>query len=356
MMNRKVQVVGVISVVLASAACGSGIAGPDVQAIKYGNSIATYPGAGGVLISNTEYIDHNREEHDLKTICVAPPPQAALVAQRKFTGTAKVDVPETVGAEASASAESQASATTLYELHDASLLLQHALYRLCEATANRQIGRHNLPWEQFAFARVVRLQEAAATTSREISAIRLMKEESAAQAAAAKAAYTKCTAAASQAPPQKAAPTPPAPDCSALEAAKADAERAETRANARLAVQQDVLENLQRSTSDIMAQAKSLSANAPDAGPNEYLFALDQVLAASLAMADRDVRREEARAERAKAEAAKAETELRASKTQAKLEALQRQIDDLNALALGKLVGGAPATSSADAGGRDGGR
>jgi len=121
-------------------------------------------------------------------------------------------------------------------------------------------------------------------------------------------------------------------------------------------VQQHVLDNLQRSTSDIMAQAKSLSASAPDAGSNEYLFAQDEVLAASLAMADRDVRREEARAERAKAEAAKAEMELRASKTQAKLESLQKQIDDLNPLALGKLVGGASPTSSADAGGRDGGR
>ena len=120
-----------------------------VKSISDVNSIAHYPGSGGVVISNNK---HNKD----KIVCVAPPAQSAeqealkSLLGLKASGTAGTN---TGAGESKAGGEVDFNRTTeavitvakLYEQTERSLLLQYSLYRLCEAHLNGMFSIYKNP-------------------------------------------------------------------------------------------------------------------------------------------------------------------------------------------------------------------
>lgn len=101
-----------------------------VQPVKDGNSVAHYPGHGGLIISNV------RVKGTDKVICVAPPAQGALLQHTETKKRGKVGVTDYVEIQSEFDHSTIDSLARLYEQNERTLFLQYSLYRLCEAYMN----------------------------------------------------------------------------------------------------------------------------------------------------------------------------------------------------------------------------
>lgn len=105
--------------------------------IKYADSVTPYPGDGGAVISNLRYA----KADEVKTICVAPPPQAGANVNTVVKHKGKVNVLEYVEVESDNSVEYARTLMKLHENNERTLFLQFSLYRLCEAYMNGMLDR-----------------------------------------------------------------------------------------------------------------------------------------------------------------------------------------------------------------------
>lgn len=102
----------------------------DTRAIRYPNSISKYAATDGAVLSNT------RDVSSTKIICVLPPPAAAMNTTFKLEPSANWQPPQGSKVDLKVAIESSRTLAKVYELNERTLLLQFALYRLCEAYAN----------------------------------------------------------------------------------------------------------------------------------------------------------------------------------------------------------------------------
>ncbi|WP_426747637.1 hypothetical protein VZQ01_09655 [Myxococcus faecalis] len=150
-----------VTALISSWGCATpsgGTQGISIREIKSENSVAHYPGEGGVVISSSREAKGNY----LKSICVAPPAQAAQAAAFKAIAEiaagadSNVATPAGVGVEAAASLsatrgyEATTSISQLFAQNERTLLLQYSLYRLCEAYMNGMFDPYASPISDLA--------------------------------------------------------------------------------------------------------------------------------------------------------------------------------------------------------------
>lgn len=150
------------------------------EQIRYENSVKAYPGDGGAVISNARYEPRDKEadkdlyrwekrwlrrhqpRDSIKTICVAPPPQAAPNVTFSLKHKGKVNVFDYVEVESENSLETARTLAKLYEQNERTLFLQFSLYRLCEAYMNGMLDEQTYAevLEQRALAAIEEQQSA----------------------------------------------------------------------------------------------------------------------------------------------------------------------------------------------------
>lgn len=131
----------------------------SVQPVDKVNSIAHYPGDGGVIISSSIV--------EGKGICVAPPSQSAVTVtfsgDRKKKTSVKLSEID-VSMEQALAVSLAETLSKLYEQNEQTLFLQHSLYRLCEAYTNG-LFKHQLYSEWLETERIEATAEANRLTA-----------------------------------------------------------------------------------------------------------------------------------------------------------------------------------------------
>lgn len=109
---------------------------PAIRKIRNnGNSVTYYTAEGGVVIKGGV-----RNAHSM---CVMPPAQGVRQRTGKGEGKAVIKAPNATTVEVSGSGGSSHETMKLYDQTDASLFMQHGLYRICEMALNGGFDR----WE-----------------------------------------------------------------------------------------------------------------------------------------------------------------------------------------------------------------
>ncbi|MCR9165497.1 MAG: hypothetical protein ACE37F_00595 [Nannocystaceae bacterium] len=113
-----------VVLVLPSLACS-----PVLRKVRNdGNSVTYYTAEGGVVIKGGVKSRHS--------MCVMPPAQGVRMRTGKGDGKIVVKAPKATTVEVGGSGSSDHKVEKLYEQSDASLFMQHSLYRICEMALN----------------------------------------------------------------------------------------------------------------------------------------------------------------------------------------------------------------------------